>query len=406
MLFEMEENRVLSVTDVNKHIKNLMGADQILSALWVKGEISNYKLHSSGHMYFTLKDVGALLKCVMFKGNASRLQFIPENGLKVVLRGYVSVYERDGQYQLYAEHMEQDGLGNLHLAFEKLKSELLEKGYFDPSRKKKIPFLPKRICVLTSPTGSVIRDIIHVITRRFPQVNLCVFPVGVQGESASKQIKHAIEVVNQKQLADVIILARGGGSLEELWPFNEIEVAEGIYHSKIPIISAVGHETDFTISDFVADLRAPTPSAAAELVLPEKALLESSISNLKGKLYHALLNLTKVKRSLLQSLIQRPVLKQPYHRIHGHRQQIDNLTKLLITYQNTVTQKKALELANKSGRLNALSPLNVLSRGYSVVTSKVTKNLIHSVEDVVKNDRIEVEFKNGKLDCVVEDVRK
>jgi exodeoxyribonuclease VII large subunit len=357
-------------------------------------------------MYFTLKDAGALLKCVMFKGHGARLKFAPENGLKVVLRGYVSVYERDGQYQLYAEHMEQDGVGNLYLAFEKLKEELSAKGYFDAARKKKIPFLPSRICVVTSPTGSVIRDIINVITRRFPQVNLCIFPVGVQGESASKQIKHAIEVINQKQLAEVIILARGGGSLEELWPFNEILVAEGIYHSKIPIISAVGHETDFTISDFVSDLRAPTPSAAAELVLPEKAVLENRISNLKGKLYHALLNLTKVKRSLLNSLTQRPVLKQPYHMIQGLRQQMDNLTKLMITYQNNITQKKQSELANKSGRLHALSPLNVLSRGYCVVTSKVTGNLINSVENVEKNDRIEVELKNGIMDCIVEDVRR
>jgi exodeoxyribonuclease VII large subunit len=260
----------LTVSQLTKYIKQLFSYDNLLSNVCVTGEISNFKLHSSGHMYFTLKDEHSVIKCVMFKTYNRRLRFKPEDGLKVIIRGYVSIYEAGGSYQLYPEYMEPDGLGDLYLAFEQLKQKLEREGLFSAEYKKRIPFLPARIGVITSPTGAVIRDIMNVLFRRFPNVVLKIFPVMVQGEGAGKQISRALDMINKARAADVIILARGGGSLEELWPFNEEILARSIFKSEIPVISAVGHETDFSISDFVADLRAPTPSAAAELVVPEK----------------------------------------------------------------------------------------------------------------------------------------
>ena len=259
----------ISVTDLNKYIKNKIADDEYLNNILIKGEISNFKHHYTGHLYFTLKDENSLIKCIMFKSYAQKLNFEPRDGMKVYILGSVSVFERDGVYQIYAKVMEEDGLGDLYTKYQKLKAELEEKGLFDQNHKKKIPMMPKVIGVLTSQTGSVIRDIINVSTRRNPNVYIRLLPVPVQGEGAAEKIAEGIDYMNQKQLADVIILARGGGSLEDLWPFNEEVVAYSIYQSKIPIISAVGHETDFSISDFVADLRAPTPSAAAELAVPD-----------------------------------------------------------------------------------------------------------------------------------------
>ena len=259
----------VSVTDLNKYIKNKIAEDENLSNIIVKGEISNFKHHYTGHLYFTLKDENSLIKCIMFKSYAQKLNFEPKDGMKVYIFGAVSVFERDGVYQIYAKAMEQDGLGDLYTKYQKLKEELEKKGLFDESHKQKIPMFPKVVGVLTSQTGSVIRDIINVSTRRNPNVYIRLLPVPVQGEGAAEKIAYGIDYMNKNQLADVLILARGGGSLEDLWPFNEEVVANSIYNSKIPIISAVGHETDFSISDFVADLRAPTPSAAAELAVPE-----------------------------------------------------------------------------------------------------------------------------------------
>ncbi len=399
----VEARNIVSVADVNKYIRILISSDEKLSGLWVKGELSNFKLHSSGHMYFTLKDESALLKCVMFKGFGGKLKFRPESGMKVVIKGNISVYERDGQYQLYAEYMEPEGMGSLHVAFEQLKKDLGAKGYFEEGRKKKTPFMPDRICVLTSPTGSVIRDILNVLERRFPQVNLCVLPVPVQGVNAASKIKRAIELANEKMIADVLILARGGGSLEELWPFNEVEVADGIFNSQIPIISAVGHETDFTISDFVADLRAPTPSAAAELVMPEKLALENKVMSLKNNLYNALANLTKVKKSHLDALVGRSVFRQPFNIIDNHRIRLDNLVKLMITYEENYLNQKVANLAHISGRLDALSPLAVLSRGYGVVRSKSDGRLVNTVDSVSEGDKLEVRVKDGAFCCEVEE---
>ena len=274
----------ISVTDLNKYIKNKIADDEYLNNILIKGEISNFKHHYTGHLYFTLKDENSLIKCIMFKSYAQKLNFEPRDGMKVYILGSVSVFERDGVYQIYAKVMEEDGLGDLYTKYQKLKAELEEKGLFDQNHKKKIPMMPKVIGVLTSQTGSVIRDIINVSTRRNPNVYIRLLPVPVQGEGAGEKIAKGIDYMNQKQLADVIILARGGGSLEDLWPFNEEVVAYSIYQSKIPIISAVGHETDFSISDFVADLRAPTPSAAAELAVPDIYEVKQKINTYTNRL--------------------------------------------------------------------------------------------------------------------------
>lgn len=400
------ERKIWDIKDVIKFIKVKLQEEPHLTSLWVRGEVSNFKCHSSGHMYLTLKDETAILKTVMFKGYASQLKFMPKNGLKVVVFGYVSVYERDGVMQFYAEHMEPDGVGSLHLAFEKLKEELSQKGYFNPEMKKPIPFLPSKICVITSPTGSVIRDILHVCTRRFPQVQICVYPVAVQGEGAAIQVRDAIFKVNELGMADVIIVARGGGSLEELWPFNQIEVAEGIYHSKIPVISAIGHETDYTICDFVADLRAPTPSAAAELALPEKILLKQKVGTYESKLFLALKNFSQIKREKLTALQHRVPFKQPLNQIHNLQAKLVNLTKHL--YQQGEQQKKSAEnqLAKLCAKLNALSPLNVLARGYAVVNKEQNNQLIASVKQVLNGEKIVVHVQDGSMQCVVEDVKE
>ena len=263
------ENMAISVSQLNSYIKDKIADDEYLSNILVKGEISNFKNHYTGHLYFTLKDEKSLIKCIMFKSYAERLDFMPKDGMKVFVVGGVSVFERDGVYQIYVKAMQEDGVGLLYKKYEELKQKLEQKGYFDETHKQKIPLMPKVIGVLTSQTGSVIRDIINVSTRRNPNVYIRLFPVPVQGEGAEKKIAEGIKFMNENKLADVLILARGGGSLEDLWPFNEEIVADAIYDSKIPIISAVGHETDFSISDFVADLRAPTPSAAAELAVPD-----------------------------------------------------------------------------------------------------------------------------------------
>ena len=275
--------RTLTVTELTTYIKQLVDSDMLLSNVWVTGEISNYKHHTSGHMYFSLKDQGAVIKCVMFRTQNSRLKFRPEEGMRVLARGYVSVYPQGGAYQLYVDDMQPDGIGALYMAFEQLKKKLEAQGLFDAGRKKKIPELPRAVGVITSPTGAVIRDIIHVLNRRYPNTRIFIYSAAVQGPEAAGQLIEGIRCFNTKKNVDVIILARGGGSIEDLWPFNDEDLAIAISKSEIPIISAVGHETDYSISDYVADLRAPTPSAAAELVMPEKkALKEALATNEKG----------------------------------------------------------------------------------------------------------------------------
>lgn len=393
---------VLTVSELNRYIKEIISGDLILSNIWVKGEISNYKYHYSGHIYFTLKDEKSLIKCVMFKGQTYGLKFSPDNGMKVLAKGYVSVYERDGQYQLYVEEMQPDGLGNLYLAFEQLKKKLEQEGLFDVSRKKRLPYLPSSIGVITSSTGAVIRDIINVATRRFPNVNIKLYPVAVQGEQAAPTICRAIEVFNRLKCVDVIILARGGGSLEDLWPFNEEVVARSIFKSEIPIVSAVGHETDFTIADFVSDVRAPTPSAAAEIVVPEKRILKQKITDIRMRLLNAVIKNISINRMKYSKLTESIVFKQPYNRINNERIRLDNLNKYMcsaLINKHDIVKMRTVFLIDK---LNMLSPLNVLTRGYSIVRSKPGNNLVKSVYDVYPGNKIEIILKDGKIDALVE----
>lgn len=401
----MSINNILTVSELNKYIKDLVSRDFILSGLWVKGEISNFKSHYSGHFYFTLKDEKSVLKCVMFRSHAASLQFMPEDGMKMLIRGYISVFERDGQYQLYAEEMQPDGIGALYVAFEALKKKLQAEGFFDETRKRKLPYMPGSIGVVTSSTGAVIRDIINILSRRFYNVNVKLYPVQVQGTQAAGQIAAAVRRFNELNNVDVIIVARGGGSLEELWAFNEEIVARSIYESRLPVISAVGHETDFTIADFVADVRAPTPSAAAELVIPERSQVENMLDSLKMRLRNAAVKKVAMERLILKRLCESVAFRQPYDKLYQERMLLDiqkrymqkALAALFTSYRN--------RLALLAAGLNNLSPLNSLARGYSIVKSKKGDNLIKSIKSVGIGDRLEVYLTDGRLECIVEGIK-
>ena len=402
----MPNMNVLTVSELNKHIKDLISRDIVLSGLWVKGEISNFKNHYSGHLYFTLKDEKSVLKCVMFRSNASMLAFMPENGMKVIIKGYISVFERDGQYQLYAEEMQPDGIGALYVAFENLKKKLQAEGLFDPARKRRLPYIPRAIGVVTSSTGAVIRDIINVLSRRFYNVNVKLYPVQVQGEQAAGQIAAAVRRLNELDNVDVIIVARGGGSLEELWAFNEEIVARSIYESRIPVISAVGHETDFTIADFVADVRAPTPSAAAELVIPERAVVENRLDSMKMRLRNAIHKKISMERLMLKRLEESTAFRQPYNKIYQERMMLDVQQRYMQKALSSLSSGYRNRLSLLAAKLDSLSPLNSLARGYSIVKSQKDGSLIKSVRALQPGDRIEVCLKDGRLDCTVENIKE
>ena len=393
------EYQAITVTDLNKYIKEKIAGDENLANVLVKGEISNFKLHYTGHMYFTLKDENSLIKCIMFKTYTPHLKFTPKDGMKVMAFGTVSVFERDGVYQLYCKAMQEDGMGSLYTAYEELKAKLEKEGYFDYSHKKKIPFMPKSIGVLTSNTGAVIRDIINVSTRRNPNVYLKLLPVPVQGEGAAEKIAAGIEFMNEKKLADVIILARGGGSLEDLWPFNEEIVAKAIYNSELPVISAVGHETDFTIADFVADLRAPTPSAAAELAVPNIADVELKLNTYQNRFRQALRKKTELMRLRYEKCMNSRVFKDPLQKVNENYMLIDRFVKNM---QNSIVTKykdKKLEAIKLYSKLDALSPLKTLARGYSI-TEKEGK-IVHKVSELKQGDRLTLRFEDGKVDAEV-----
>ena len=361
------EKMAVTVSDLNTYIKNKIANDEALNAVVVKGEISNFKAHYTGHYYFTLKDDKSLIKCIMFKTYAQNLKFIPKDGMKIIVFGGVSVFERDGIYQIYVKAMEQSGLGDLYEAYEKLKASLEEEGLFNETHKKKIPINPKIIGVLSSQTGAVIRDIINVSTRRNPNCYIRLLPVPVQGSGASKEIANAIKIMNEKQLADVIILARGGGSLEDLWPFNEEIVARAIYDSKIPIISAVGHETDFTIADFVADLRAPTPSAAAEIANPDIYELKNKIAVARERTRQALNKKMELLKLKYNNIMKSKVFLDPLRIINDNYLRLDNNVKEItniIKLKQKDSEKKFGLIVSK---LDALSPLKTLSRGYAII---------------------------------------
>ena len=388
------ENMAISVSELNSYIKNKIADDEYLNNVLVKGEISNFKNHYTGHMYFTLKDENSLIKCIMFKSYAQKLDFMPKDGMKVFALGGVSVFERDGVYQIYVKAMQEDGVGILYKKYEELKQRLEQQGYFDDSHKKKIPIMPKTIGVLTSQTGSVIRDIINVSTRRNPNVNIRLFPVPVQGEGAAEKIADGIKFMNEQKQADVLILARGGGSLEDLWPFNEEIVARAIYDSEIPIISAVGHESDFSISDFVADLRAPTPSAAAELAVPDIYEVKQKINTYQNRLRLSLIKKVEIMKLRYEKCMSSRVFKEPLRDINDNYLKVDTFIKKLeniIKVKQKEEKTKYIELVSK---LDTLSPLKTLTRGYSIVEED--GKIIKSVKELKTGDKIDIRLVDGK----------
>ena len=384
----------ISVTDLNLYIKDQIAGDEYLNNVLVKGEISNFKHHYTGHLYFTLKDEKSLIKCIMFKSYATHLNFELKDGMQVMVLGTVSVYERDGVYQIYCKAIKNDGIGNLYQKYEELKEKLSTEGLFDKSHKKPIPIMPKVIGVLTSQTGSVIRDIINVSTRRNPNVYIRLLPVPVQGIGAGIKIANAIKIMNDKKLADVIIVARGGGSLEDLWPFNEEIVARAIDESEIPIISAVGHETDFTISDFVADLRAPTPSAAAELAVADVYELMDKINTYRKRYRLALRKKVDFMRLRYEKCMEKAVFKNPMQIINDRYIRLDDLIKQMISSINVEIRESKIVASKVISKLDALSPLKTLTRGYSIVEKN--NKIIKSVNDVENNDDIVIRFADGK----------
>ena len=394
-------NMAITVTDLNKYIKDKIANDEYLNHILIKGEISNFKHHYTGHMYFTLKDENSLVKCIMFKSYAQKLNFTPKDGMKVYILGSVSVFERDGVYQIYAQVMEEDGLGDLYTKYQELKNKLEKEGLFDSSHKKQIPMMPKIIGVLTSQTGSVIRDIINVSTRRNPNVYIRLLPVPVQGEGAAEKIADGIRYMNENNLADVLILARGGGSLEDLWPFNEEIVARTIYESKIPIISAVGHETDFSIADFVADLRAPTPSAAAELAVPDIYEVKQKILGYQNRLRISLVKKVELMKMRYEKCMASSVFKEPTRKIQEQYLIVDQYIKKLENLIKTRYEKDKTKYIEIVAKLDAYSPLKTLSRGYSI-TEKDGK-IVKTVNDLKEGDNILIHLVDGNKNATIRD---
>ncbi|WP_018755134.1 exodeoxyribonuclease VII large subunit [Paenibacillus terrigena] len=442
----MAEERILSIKDLNRYIRMKLESDDLMQDVWIRGEISNFTHHSSGHMYFTLKDADSRIKSIMFASHNQRLAFRPKEGTKVIARGNVSVYERDGQYQFYATHMQPDGIGSLYLAYEQLKKKLDEEGLFAAHRKRPLPKFPRAIGVITSPTGAAVRDIIITLQRRYPTVPILLYPVLVQGTQAAPSIVKAIEGMNRHQEADVLIVGRGGGSLEELWAFNEEIVARAIYASGIPVISAVGHETDFTIADFVADLRAATPTAAAELAVPHHLELKQHFRRLEQRMAHALAMRMQQERDRLERLRRSPYFVHPRKYLLQHAERLDRLTEQLhyrtqglmrksderwsklqhrlvrrnpqeqvifarkrvqsethqlLQSMQAMLKEQKLKLMTGMKQLDALSPLKVMQRGYSLVYDEQEKRLIKSLADVQPGDMVHVKVNDGQLECQV-----
>ncbi|WP_018751504.1 exodeoxyribonuclease VII large subunit [Paenibacillus sanguinis] len=442
----MQPQRILSVKELNRYMRMKLESDATLADVWIRGEISNFTHHSSGHMYFTLKDTDSRIKCIMFASHNQRLPFKPKEGARVIARGNVSVYERDGQYQFYATHMQPDGIGSLYLAFEQLKQKLEGEGLFAPQRKRPLPRFPRTIGVVTSPTGAAVRDILTTLARRYPQAAVVLYPVLVQGKGAAPSIVKALRTLNAMGEADVLIVGRGGGSLEELWAFNEEQVARAIYESAIPVISAVGHETDFTIADFVADLRAATPTAAAELAVPHTAELRAQLRQREQMLQQGLQHRLRQARERLSRIQRSPALLQPRRSLLQHAERLDRLSsrlqeraalrlqladaahgrlrQRLLRYHPQETLQFALRRQQSADRLlrqsmlsllrdrsrqltahirqlDALSPLKVMGRGYSLVYDETGTKLVKSLAQVELGDRIRVAITDGELDCQV-----
>jgi len=423
----LEEKKYLSVSALTKYIKYKFDKDAHLKNVLLKGEISNFKHHSRGHFYFTLKDDKSQISAIMFASSSKKVVFTPKDGMSVLVEGYITVYEAGGGYQIYVNKLSEDGLGDLYLAYEQLKKKLSDEGLFDPKHKQAIPRFPKSIAVLTSPTGAAVQDVINIVNRRYPLSDIIVYPTLVQGPYAKDDIVKNIKSVNDDGLCDVIILGRGGGSIEDLWPFNEELVAYEIFKSKIPIISSVGHETDFTISDFVADLRAPTPSGGAELAVPNQADLFSYLEQLneknelslkrllKGKsekldsvissyIFRDPLRLTEQKSRKLDHLIEKLELLHPGNKLKQSEENLKNMTKLLNNYYKRILVKKQNEYLLELNKLELVNPLSIMKKGYSL--SKVNGNIIKSIKDVKVNDEVNILVNDGIVNTKVISVRE
>ena len=394
----------VSVTQLTQYIKLLLDRDEILSQVCVRGELSNYKAHSSGHQYFTLKDEGAVISCVMFRSDAMRMRFRPESGMKVILYGRVSLFPKSGQYQIYVTAMQPDGVGALAVAFEQLKTRLHEEGLFDAAHKKPLPSYPRRIALVTSPTGAAVRDMIRILGRRWPMAEVLVCPVRVQGEGAAQEIAAMLSYVDRHRLADVIITGRGGGSLEDLWAFNEECVARAIWQCQTPVISAVGHEPDVTISDFVADLRAATPSNAAELAVPDGDALQGFLRQLKLRMEQAESQRISHLRQRLERLAKSRVMTRPEAYLQQQELHLEMLRQRLEHAGQVALQKNTQRFRQAAAKLDALSPLKVLGRGYAMAT--LDEQVVRSVEQLSPGETIAVSFSDGTAQCRVETLQR
>lgn len=397
----MDGSNILTVYQLTRHIKSRLESDAALRQVWVRGEISNFTHHTSGHMYFTLKDPRAQIRCVMFRSDNRFLRFRPESGMQVIAAGEIGVYEPAGTYQLYVKSLQPDGIGALHLGFEQLKQKLAAEGLFAEERKRPLPLLPTRIGIVTSLSGAAIRDIIRISRRRFPNLTLVIAPVLVQGDEAPPQIARAISLLNAVGNVEVIIVGRGGGSMEDLWAFNDERVARAIFASRIPVVSAVGHETDFTISDFVADLRAPTPSAAAEIVVPNRIELATNIDTAKVRLMRGLYNRLRFHREYLDRLRNSPAFKRPFDHVRRERQRLDEHSRRLQLEVVRVLQLRRQRLQELAGKLNSLSPMSVLQRGYSLAFAHPGQRLLRSVQEIAAGDRVDIRLWDGRIHCQV-----
>lgn len=394
------ERHIFTVSELNGFIKDLLDNVLPLTDVLLRGEVSNYKVYPSGHCYFTLKDSESALKCVLFKGSAMRLRFRPENGMRVIASGRVSVYPRDGVYQLYCSGLSPDGVGDLSVAYEQLKEKLLKEGLFDERHKKPLPRYPQRIAVVTSPAGAAVHDMIRILRRRYPAAKVLLLPVRVQGVEAPPEIAGAIRYANRHQLADVMIVGRGGGSLEDLWAFNDERVARAIYASEIPVISAVGHEPDVAISDFVADRRASTPSNAAEIAVPDRAELLHRIESSRQRLERALCRRVENQRERLETLAKKRVLQDPAALLSDKAMRLDYGQRRLAAAMQTVTDREKGRLAAAAASLDALSPLRVLGRGYALAQT-AKGDVLRSVSQVEVGEKVKLRLSEGRLTCVV-----
>ena len=394
---------VLTVSALNEYVRRLVDGDSLLSGLCVRGELSNYKIYPSGHHYFTLKDESAALRCVMFRSSAEKLRFRPENGMRVLASGRVSVYPRDGAYQLYCTSLTPDGVGDLHVAFEQLKAKLEEEGLFDASHKQSLPEYPKRLAVITSGAGAAVRDILRILRARWPMTEVVILPVRVQGAEAPAEIAGALRYANKWKVGDLIITGRGGGSLEDLWAFNDERVARAIYASEIPVISAVGHEPDVTIADYVADLRASTPSNAAELAVPDQAETRQTLEQLGQRLAAAMGKRLTSARERLEAVAARPVLRDRMRFIEDRRLELDALLLRMTNAEQMRIERARRGLTESAAKLDALSPLKVLGRGYAIAR-RADGEPLRTAQEVSPGDKLSLTLASGALRCAVEEV--